>query len=1005
MKKIIFFILVTVIPVFVFAGTISSQLLKPYNYTVMQTEERVDILIKNTSTTPGDFISQIQFTFPTGYVITNGVAQNWVVQSIANPSITFRASSCDYVLNPGDSLVFTVNVTAPAAASNMPDTITINAARNVGPNGCKNPTKSSATSPSFTRYSLLTSIDATPSTVNVGSDITVTYTISNKTTGTVNNILPSIAKISDDGADCTLSSPSPASLNLSANATGYITYHCTASASGTIKFRGYAYSGTSITSPTYDSNYVSIGNFTATMSLDILSIVSGDDVTVNMTVTNWGSTTIYNIAPTSACPALPGGLCFSGSASYTLNSGPTPASVSQLLPGQSTSFVWNYTITGSIGATYSFNGFATADGGLMTNTAYSGTGSITAYSVSVSPSYVLRGSTNKTLVFNVKNSSSVGIKTVTIYNPNTTIWVKATQSGVPCQGCTWTYTLLTGPERYQFTAANTSCYIYQNEQCDFSVLFSKVGDNSNPPSTTNYSFESRITDAKNVTSRFYNNVTVVVSPTPSDVSSLVAVSGNGRVKLIWNNPADHDGVLILRTTGTSTGCTPPDTKPVDGTEYIIGQTIGNATVIYSDSGGSVTSTYTDTGVSNGTIYCYKVFNHNEYFVYSTGDVPSTNGIKGHPTDGDEPNPIWVYSVGVTSLFTPAVYPGSNVYTSSNLGTVNSLMPASGDEYYRPLSLGGVINNRFVVVPLEDGTKMILTGAQNGYAYGIYADTGVVRWSVQLTTGMITAPPAVILRKYANSAYQSKYSTDLAFFATRNSDRVSNKVFAINPNNGSIVWTFNQSGSYPVDIIVAGPTVDYSNNWLYVASYSGASQNQNSLWVLDILNNGSVLYSANYGDVDFGVSLSNNRSVVNFASKTTGLVYSLNASDRSLRWTYNPNLGTGVNFSYLLPLSNGFIFTASGHLIRIVDNGSSASTLYDVSIAGATPPLLSVTWNKVYVGSNTGTLYQINLSDGTTEFTRNVGYAIGYMSADTSLKNIYFGTTDGRIFAFRVPFTK
>jgi hypothetical protein len=176
-------------------------------------------------------------------------------------------------------------------------------------------------------------------------------------------------------------------------------------------------------------------------------------------------------------------------------------------------------------------------------------------------------------------------------------------------------------------------------------------------------------------------------------------------------------------------------------------------------------------------------------------------------------------------------------------------------------------------------------------------------------------------------------------------------------------------------------------------------------VLDILNNGSVLYSANYGDVDFGVSLSNNRSVVNFASKTTGLVYSLNASDRSLRWTYNPNLGMGVNFSYLLPLSNGFIFTASGHLIRIVDNGSSASTLYDVSIAGATPPLLSVTWNKVYVGSNTGTLYQINLSDGTTEFTRNVGYAIGYMSADTSLKNIYFGTTDGRVFAFRVPFTK
>ncbi|MCX7958908.1 MAG: PQQ-binding-like beta-propeller repeat protein, partial [Deltaproteobacteria bacterium] len=371
----------------------------------------------------------------------------------------------------------------------------------------------------------------------------------------------------------------------------------------------------------------------------------------------------------------------------------------------------------------------------------------------------------------------------------------------------------------------------------------------------------------------------------------------------------------------------------------------------------------------------------------------------------EPNPLWVYSVGVSALFTPSVYPGTNIYTSSNLGTVNSLNPSNGEEFYRPVSLGGAINNRFSVVPLEDNTKMILTGAQNGYAYGIYADTGVVRWSVQLTSGMITAPPAVILRKYANAAYQSKYSTDLAFFATRNSDRTTNRIYAINPNNGSVVWTFNQNGSYAVDIFAAGPTVDYSNNWLYAVSYSGASQNQNSLWILDIINNGSLLYSANYGDIDFGVALSNNRTVANFASKTTGLVYSINSSDKTLRWTYNPGLGNNVNYSYVLPLSGGFLFTVSSHLIRIADNGNSASLVYDISIPGATPPLLSVTWNKVYVGSNNGTIYQINLSDGSTEFTRNVGYAIGFMSADTSLKNIYFGTTDGRVFAFRVPFTQ
>ncbi len=1007
MKKI--FLIVSVIFLsgnYLYSGSITSEVLKPYHNTIMLTESRLDILIKNTATNPGDIISQIMFTFPSKYSITSGSANGWDVQSISGTRITFRASSCSYKLDPGESIVFSINVIPPAGSYDMNDSITnILIERNAGTSGCLNYSRTRVAGPGYKRYSLYTSIDAIPKTVNVGGDITVTYTVTNKSNRTVNSIVPVIQKHSSDGADCNLSSPSPTSLSLASNATGYFTYTCTATQSGTINFSGYTHYGTSINSPSTNSPTVSIGNFTAVMSVVPASIVSGDDVDVYMTVTNWGVTTITNIYPSSSCPLSPGGICFSGSATSKYNSGPRPGIVLRLLPGQSTTFLWNYAISGNVGDTFSYSGFAVADGGMMTNNATTEIGEISKFSINVTPTSVLRNSSKKTFVWNVKNSSAIGIKSVTVYNPDTSIWIKSNQSGVLCQGCTWTYSKLTKPERYQFSAANSSCYIYQNEECDFSVLFSQVGSSTNPPSTTNYTFESRVLDARNVTTRFYNDITVVVSTPPPDVNNLVTVSGNNSVKLIWNNPSEHYGVLVLKSTGDSSTCKPPDTRPTDGIQYNIGEVIGNSTVIYSDSNNSSTNTYTDSSVSNGTLYCYKVYNLNNYFVYSTGNVPSSNGIKGQPVSGLEPDPMWIYTVGVSSLFTPAVYPGTNLYTSSNLGTVSSLNPVNGEEFYRPLSLGGVINNRFSVVPLEDGTKMILAGAQNGYAYGIYADTGVVRWSVQLTTDMITAPPAVILRKYANSKYQSTYSTDLAFFATRNADRVSNKIFAINPNNGSIVWTFNQNGEYPVDIFAAGPTVDYTNNWLYVTSYSGASQNQNSLWILDIIDNGSLLYSANYGDIDFGVALSNNRTVANFASKSSGLVYSINASDRSLRWSYNPGVGTNVNFSYLLPLSDGFLFTVSSHLMRIADNGNSASLIYDIPIAGATPPILSVTWNKVYVGSNTGNLYQLNLTDGSTEFTRSMGYSIGYMSADTSLKNIYFGTTDGRIFAFRVPFNQ
>ncbi|MCX7958192.1 MAG: hypothetical protein N3B13_04025, partial [Deltaproteobacteria bacterium] len=103
------FTLFTVFVVFLYAGllyggSISSQLLKPYDYSIMQTESRIDILVKNTSSNSSDVISQIRFSFPNGYTITQGNAQNWVVQSIVSPRITFIASGCSYKLNPGDSM-------------------------------------------------------------------------------------------------------------------------------------------------------------------------------------------------------------------------------------------------------------------------------------------------------------------------------------------------------------------------------------------------------------------------------------------------------------------------------------------------------------------------------------------------------------------------------------------------------------------------------------------------------------------------------------------------------------------------------------------------------------------------------------------------------------------------------------------------------------------------------------------------------------------------------------
>ena len=90
---------------------------------------------------------------------------------------------------------------------------------------------------------------------------------------------------------------------------------------------------------------------------------------------------------------------------------------------------------------------------------------------------------------------------------------------------------------------------------------------------------------------YYDGTNASIEPAAAtpDVGLLVASSIPGTVQLKWNNPAAHQGVLILRAVGA-----PPSTRPIDHVAYLPQQIIGNAKVVYSDNFGSTTSAFTNT---------------------------------------------------------------------------------------------------------------------------------------------------------------------------------------------------------------------------------------------------------------------------------------------------------------------------------------------------------------------------------------------------------------------------
>lgn len=533
------------------------------------------------------------------------------------------------------------------------------------------------------------------------------------------------------------------------------------------------------------------------------------------------------------------------------------------------------------------------------------------------------------------------------------------------------------------------------------------------------------------------------SDTPTPATNLTATSFNSTSDVLWDNPGGTltHVIILAKTTNCSFSASPVGTEAID-------TTVGNGVVIFNNDptvnlastavtvGSATTVSYTastgrltHSGLTSGTVYCYKVF------IRNGGRLDDASGggrpqVEATATNGTTPNPTWSLnlesSAGAT-LVQPGLNPGVQIYSSFGSGTIVAVGAADGILDWSSTPASSSIQDQSPVIPISasgncgagGATDCLFATSQDGFVYALNSATGALAWSYRHAVGdVLQGGVGAQLKDFANVGYTP--GTDYLFVTTRNASVTANKVYALNPTSapGSPAWIFTGGGGTSMDMVNAAPVVDYTNNRIYVTSSSNGTT-QRSLWVFNstngtLISTGTTYGGTSLGDITVSPALSNDVGTV-YVGTGSG-IQAYNTSDGSAKWTFVTS--SAVVSALWLDFASGDLFfsTANGTVWRVSDGGASATDVWAGSkpvFTSATLPLVLPGIDKVYVGgctggscatSSEGRIYQVNATSGAREECRILGSNVtpGDPAFDITDAQLLVGVNNGTIYSFSAP---
>lgn len=405
---------------------------------------------------------------------------------------------------------------------------------------------------------------------------------------------------------------------------------------------------------------------------------------------------------------------------------------------------------------------------------------------------------------------------------------------------------------------------------------------------------------------------------------------------------------------------------------------------------------------------------------------STGAITARiPIDPASATNAWVYTGYGAALAPPGIWPDWNtqqtkVFSGFNYslltGTprVHGFTSNDGQMLWVPMATAGSVQGRVPAAPF--GSPSVLkafAGSQDAYVYCINGDTGAKVWEHNMGSGYRVSKSVAAQYNVAVTVPGKEGTYDLIFAVSRNNgDQTGNFLRALNAVDGALVWQFTPGN---LDAICGGPAVVPAQNTVYFTSMAGSGDLQPSLWAVDT-RTGLVKWSWALGDISGSVSARPDGSVI-YAATDDGDVYAFYPTGVP-KWqdgSGNPvpvNLGYSIYGAAAYHSGKLYVATNDNKVWRVTDGASAGSVDSSwggsgyVSITAASQPVPApYPIPAVYVGSGDGNLYELNMSDGSQRAHKAIGFTVGDPTIDVARNPnlIYAGTSDGRVYAFTLPF--
>lgn len=235
----------------------------------------------------------------------------------------------------------------------------------------------------------------------------------------------------------------------------------------------------------------------------------------------------------------------------------------------------------------------------------------------------------------------------------------------------------------------------------------------------------------------------------------------------------------------------------------------------------------------------------------------------------------------------------------------------------------------------------------------------------------------------------------------------------------------------IDIITSTPFVDYFRNTVWVTSHNGNTSGQVAspdVWKLDA-NSGAVLAAVNVGgNIDASPTGTADQSVI-FVGTNGGVLLAYDPANTDTgppvtphqlgTFTITPNDGAIKGFPLVSNSAPPWTVVVSTNTkvqaLSFDTSTNTFSTLWTNSTLGCNPSSPITGRNTtdplnnpvVFVGCSGGKIHELLLSTGVDEAQRIVdpsgGVVVGDPSLDLIDNEIIVGASDGRVFAFSLPF--